>query len=704
LLLASKHQTDYIDPITLIIESIQDQKLAVFCGAGISRHSGIPIASQFVNHVLEKLECSPNEKEIIENSVLPFEAFVEIVAGDTDIDEVLKVFEFESPNPNHRLIAELCKRKQLKTICTTNFDVLIEKALYDAKLVRDRDYIVYSEEDAFNRIQWADDTIKVIKLHGSIHNKKDVAITLKRVAARDLSQGRFEVIKNMFSSGPHSHVIVMGYSCSDAFDICPQIEALQNNLKKVFYINHNETLSGFEVKDLTEKPGKNPFKKFRGSCMITVKTEDLVETIWERCLPGVDIPNWESCLPEVNIPKVRPTKSETESEPEWKSIIDEWAKKSLVQHSKSTPLHCKGSLFSAIGQSRMALDVFEDALQIAETEGSSAAKYCALGDIGHVYRFMGRYGEAIEYGTAALQIAKTEGNHYGTMLQLSNLGIAYRKTGDLEASVKVLSEAEQIALGTEDKAGRAEILGNLGNSYRGMGRLSDAIQCYEEAIRVAQEIGNKRAEAAAWGGLGSIYSDQGDFEDSRVHYDKALEIASMIGDRKGEGTALGNIASALCMLHRYDEAKKTHNLALDIMRETGYREGEATQLGGLGNICFAQQDFANALRNFQDARHIYEEIKNRKGEAQCLGSIGNVYGCLGKPRIALGYHQQAVAIYEEIGDHMNLGFSLINLANDQLQMGNFREAMRHLKRAYSLLLPILPSNHPQLENLRELLS
>lgn len=684
--MASKRKADYIDPITLIIESIQDKKLAVFCGAGISLHSGIPLASQFVDHVLQKLECSPNEKGLVKSSMLPFEAFVEIVAGDTDIDEVLRVFEVESPNSNHRLIAKLCQRKKLKTICTTNFDVLIERALDEEGLVRDKDYIVYSEEDAFNRIQWTSDTIKVIKLHGSIQNKKDVAITLKRVAARDLAQGRFEVIKNMFSSGPHSHVIVMGYSCFDAFDICPQIEALQNNLKKVFYIKHHEMPSGFEVKDLTEKPDKNPFKKFRGSWLIIVNTDDLVRRIWR------------SCLSEVNIPEVGPTQSE------WTSIIDKWADKSLVQHSKSTPLHCKGSLFSAIGQSQMALGAFEDALQIAEMEGCSAARYCALGDIGHVYRSMGRYGEAIEYGMEALRIAKDEGNHYGAMLQLSNLGIAYRKTGDLEASVKVLSEAEQIALGIEDMAERAGILGNLGNSYRGIGRLSDATQCYEEAIRVAQEIGNKRAEAAAFGGLGSIYSDHGEFEQARIHYNKALEIARMIGDRKGEGTALGNIASVSCMLRRYDEAKKTHNLALDIFRETGDREGEATQLGGLGNICFAQQDFVNALRNFQDALHIYEEIRNQQGEAQCLGSIGNVYGCLKKPKRALEYHQKAVSIYEEIGDHMNLGFSLINLATDQLQMGNFREAMRHLNRAYSLLLPILPSHHPQMENLRELLS
>jgi hypothetical protein len=70
-----------------IIESLRLQELirgdlAIFCGAGISLNSGLPLANQLKWHILEKLadnKVDIKDIEEIYEAPLPFEAFMETI-------------------------------------------------------------------------------------------------------------------------------------------------------------------------------------------------------------------------------------------------------------------------------------------------------------------------------------------------------------------------------------------------------------------------------------------------------------------------------------------------------------------------------------------------------------------------------------------------------------------------------------------------
>ena len=107
----------------------------------------MPLANELVRYVLEKLNASKEETETIINSNLPFEAFIETLREHSNIDRILDVFDLGKPNTNHVLLAKLARAKYLKTICTTNFDQLIEKALQSERLVKGKDFQVFYKED-----------------------------------------------------------------------------------------------------------------------------------------------------------------------------------------------------------------------------------------------------------------------------------------------------------------------------------------------------------------------------------------------------------------------------------------------------------------------------------------------------------------------------------------------------------------------------
>ena len=217
------------------VREIAKNNAIFFCGAGISVKSGIPSALTIVNDISSSLNIRQKDIDCIYDSSFPFEAFVETVAEGTEIDEILRVFMHGKPNSNHIFLAKLCKLGFVNTICTTNFDTLIESALKFEGLESGVDYDIYYNEDDFPSIDWYDKKIRLIKIHGCIQHKESIATTLRKVSSQILVEQRAEAIKRLFTSNiAPNNVIILGYSCSDIFDICPAIQAIDSHQNNVF--------------------------------------------------------------------------------------------------------------------------------------------------------------------------------------------------------------------------------------------------------------------------------------------------------------------------------------------------------------------------------------------------------------------------------------------------------------------------------------
>lgn len=92
------------------------------------------------------------EKEDVEeiiSSKMPFEYFVHNLASDAD-EKIFQIFRYGEPNTNHVLIAKLAKLGIVKTILTTNFDLLFEKALIKEGL----EFVIHYDDDDFSKIDF----------------------------------------------------------------------------------------------------------------------------------------------------------------------------------------------------------------------------------------------------------------------------------------------------------------------------------------------------------------------------------------------------------------------------------------------------------------------------------------------------------------------------------------------------------------------
>ncbi|MEM7584052.1 MAG: SIR2 family protein, partial [Acidobacteriota bacterium] len=255
-----------------LIDSLERGRTAVFAGAGISFHSGLPLVNGrqeradgtvrytgLVETVLERLTLLDEEIQTLTGSELPFEAFIETLRAISDVRPIYDIFELGRPNTTHKMLAKWISSGLVKLLCTTNFDRLLEQALLEGGWEESKEYEVIYREEEMASVPWADDHPRLIKIHGGVQDKDAMAITLGQIAQKQLSEARFHIVEHLFETGDHDHVLILGYSSSDVFDLTPQIQSLEGTSKRVLYLEHSTDES--RVEPLAARTWKNPFRR-----------------------------------------------------------------------------------------------------------------------------------------------------------------------------------------------------------------------------------------------------------------------------------------------------------------------------------------------------------------------------------------------------------------------------------------------------------
>ena len=237
-----------------------DPKDIVFlCGAGISIDSPtyIPTVNNFILESLK--ECSASQeiiekiKEMFHFVNYRFEALVHSINKMCDKDlKLSQLFSSKSFNKVHFFLSKMLENGSC--ILTTNFDNCIENAIAfnnDEYLLKKR--YVYEGFDLSKSI--TDFSNCLIKIHGSqpLNNSQNTELVISIAALAKTS--------NAFSNFPYwkqsllnmlkdKTVVVLGYSCSDDFDIYPILKLSQ--LKKIIWLNYNENHSYPEQCEMIE--------------------------------------------------------------------------------------------------------------------------------------------------------------------------------------------------------------------------------------------------------------------------------------------------------------------------------------------------------------------------------------------------------------------------------------------------------------------
>jgi tetratricopeptide (TPR) repeat protein len=235
--------------------------------------------------------------------------------------------------------------------------------------------------------------------------------------------------------------------------------------------------------------------------------------------------------------------------------------------AEGTALGNLGTAYADLGETRRAIEFYQQHLQIARETGDRKGEGRALGYLGTAYADLGETRRAIEFYEQRLVIARETDDRRGEGSALGNLGTAYADLGETRRAIEFYEQDLQIARETGDRRSEGQTLGNLGLAYAALGETRRAIEFFEQYLVIARETGDRRSEGNALGNLGIAYADLGETRRAIEFFGQDLAIARETGDRRGEGNALWNTALALYWLEDQAQATIFAEAALGILEQ-----------------------------------------------------------------------------------------------------------------------------------------
>jgi tetratricopeptide (TPR) repeat protein/NAD-dependent SIR2 family protein deacetylase len=578
--------------------AISNKKMAFFIGAGIDYHSGIPLvkgSQGIMTKILRSLPLNQHDQTSILNTVnLPFESFFSILNKHSSIDHLLKIFEIGEININHIYLAKLAKLGLVKTIVTTNFTQLLEKAFNQEGLQFGVDYLViHSDEDMIN-INLYDHRLKIIKIHGCISDKENLVITIEKVAKKISNEPRQKIIEYLFEKGNHDFVSFMGYSCSDIFDITPMISKVSETNKYVFFINHsfkgqNGYLSQKNINDFD-----NIFSKNTSGAWINYDTDNLIKALWEAT---EQIGKYHFLAINENIQNLKQL--------DVSQYIQQWLDHLISNGKYEAPYYISGELLNNLSHKKEAIKYYKTALKSVYHNDKAKASRTMV-HLTFLYYVINQK-LSFKYAKKGLALALEINDKSLQQIHYKNLGIYFRNECNFELALDNFKKALNIGI-----VGKIDISGKI---YMEMGILFEKIKNhkeaknhFEKALEFFKNNGSVTDQGWCLGHLGNIYlHDLKDYALAEQYYMKALHIAEHMGHLFNIGAWSGNLGLLYLENSNFEKAYEHLNKALLISRDIPDQRGEGTWLMNLAEYYFKINDLAQAIHSIQISIQIAEK-------------------------------------------------------------------------------------------------
>lgn len=544
-----------IDIACEVISDLKSKRLSLFCGAGISFNSNLPLVHNLLTYLYETLELDDAAINKMLNSGMPFEKVIETLLVESEIAEIKEIFAKGSPNSNHLLIAKLAKSKMLNIIYTTNFDLLIEKAMKAIGMIEGVDFKVYATEEDLKNVKWQEETVKIIKIHGCASKTDEMAITLGQLASSRYLDLRTDLLSQIFSGKLAKSVLIIGYSCSD-FDLVPIIEKLEKKYSNIYFIEHNRTDERTE--NVSYKDLNNPFKDYRGYRYIG-NTDKFIQSLWDFAGPEY----FASSSPVIV------------GKNGWQEHIEKWYTANIGISGSAFKYHISSKLFYAIGELKDTIRLAAIAVEEGRKSKNWKAYAANLDTMGMAYSNSGEQMKALLcYERATTVQCQLNDDHNIASILQSYGNVLHRLQRDNEA-IKKFSAALTISKKTKDLQLQSSILGNISNSYIALHQNLTAQNFLTEAINLSRYNGDKQSESSQLGILAHIHMKAGNYKIALKLLSEAMEIKRMIADYNELCKLYLNITTIYFLLENLSEARKTANEGIVLSKKIGNRQLEA---------------------------------------------------------------------------------------------------------------------------------
>lgn len=252
---------------------------------------------------------------------------------------------------------------------------------------------------------------------------------------------------------------------------------------------------------------------------------------------------------------------------------------------------------------------FESAMYAAQRLGDREAEGWHTGNLGRVYRDMGKARSALNCFQKVLAISREIHDRSSEARSLSNMASAYFDLGQPDVALKLLEEALPITREIKDRNEEGGVLGKLGTTHSHLGNPREAINFYSQQLIISQETRALGSEAEARVNIGIVYRTISQPSLALKWCKQAFDIYKNLGDRRHQAATLNCVGLAHLDRREFDEAVLAFDEQLVLCREMEDPRGEGKALFNKALTLNEFGDHAQALSLAEDSLTIFEQLE-----------------------------------------------------------------------------------------------
>ncbi len=665
----------------------KDSKIVYLTGSGCSTYkpSCLVELKDFTKALLN-FACDKHEVEkILELEDFKFENLIEILRHQIDKD--LKIFDFfdlcDKPNPFHYFLAK--KILEGNYVLTTNFDLLIERALLNSGVTKENVSLAITEKD-FEKFQdlCKQDKNKdhlLCKLLGSTKNlitnentKQYFTSLLNKIGGfkdnasiLEIESSKRNLLENVLSN---STLIVLGFSAVK--DNC--IASILKNgieVKKIAWINHVENQNGrekiYEIlnSDVKSSNDLNELDKYLFEIKRNTPNVQLfrVDVDSKKLVEGLIDPTLKISSDNFNIDLLT-----------WlneKIKISNEVKKFVVPHI----------IFFNFNRFDDALKTGEKALNILDRSKDVLDKLLVMNNIGWIYFSKGNFSEAINRFHEALLLAGETGDSKSQIIFLNNLGEIYEKVNDYQESLKYYYESLGIAEDTRDLTEKLRCINFIVDLHEKLDHYDEAIKWYDKAIKTAESLNDLSSKAIYLNNLAAIHYKKGDYPSAAEFFKQSEKIVSELHDDDKLAIHLNNIGVFYQNNKEYQKALEKFDEALYIDELSGNLKGKMWRLNKIGCVYQELKKYSDALMWFKMGLYTAKKLKDTVMIGAFYNAIGKTYFFEKNFNKAIIWFRKAQRKAIKTNDMLNKADYLNNIAGCYFMKQNYKEALKNAEES-----------------------
>ncbi|WP_341526687.1 tetratricopeptide repeat protein [Nostoc sp. UHCC 0302] len=332
----------------------------------------------------------------------------------------------------------------------------------------------------------------------------------------------------------------------------------------------------------------------------------------------------------------------------------------IGEHNLTTTILQRiGSLYFQLGETKKAIESYNQTLNIQVAEKDLIGQADTLNTIGRIYTELGEPQKALNSLNQALEIQRTRKDLVGQANNLTFIGAVYLSLGENQKTLVFLNQALELQRQAQRNLSGTALALNLtqqastlmviAGTYNALGESQKALDYYNQTRSLLQKLGNRNAEAEVLNQISFVYESLGEKQKALDSLNQALVLQSANQNRARKAFTLSNIAGIYQSLGDYQQALNSYNQALDLCRQVGDRSTEASILKGIALVYSSLGDYTLSVETYNQALTIFKSIGDRGQEAQTLDSIGSVYRVTEDYPKALDNYNQALKLWREQG-------------------------------------------------------